>query len=369
MRAAKNLTFILAGGGTGGHLFPALAIAEELKKQEPEAQMLFVGTKGKIETRVVPERGYPLTILWLSGFRRSLSPGNLLVPLKIVVSIVQSFFLVRRANPSAVIGTGGYVCGPVLFVASLLGIPTAIHESNSFPGITTRLLAGRVSRVFAAFEDVKQWIPNARTIEIVGTPTLGTLGSVTREEALRFFRLNTEKKTLLIVGGSLGATSINAAILPLLEALDASGTQCIWQTGTLEFEPIRRQSEGRLRGWVGAFIERMDLAYAAADLVLCRAGATTIAELTRVGKAAIVVPYPHSAEDHQTRNAKTLVDAGAALMITDKQLPALLKKELFGLLQNQAHQTAMAAASKKLGRPDAARRVAEAVLHDVGIRQ
>lgn len=347
-------------------MFPALAIAEELKKLRPRADFLFIGTRGKIETRVVPDRGYRLTTIWLSGIRRSLAPGNLLVPLKILVAVVQSYMLIRRVKPSVVIGTGGYVCGPILYVASLLGVPTVIHESNSYPGFTTRLLARRVSRVFAAFEDVKRWIPDRQSIEIVGTPTLGSLESASREEALTYFSLDPNKKTVLIVGGSLGAASINAAIVPLLPKFGDSGIQCIWQTGQGLFSEIRDRAGSQPPGWIGPFIDRMDLAYAAADVVVCRAGATTIAELTRIGKPAILIPYPYAAADHQTRNAKTLADAGAAVMIADRDVTVHLEKDLFALLQNSAVQTGMVAASRRLGNPNAARRVAEEIVNLAG---
>jgi len=362
----KSLTFILAGGGTGGHLFPALAIAEELQKQKPEARLLFVGTKGKIEMRIVPERGYPIRTLWLSGVRRSLSPGNILVPFKIAVSLLQSFALLREVRPAAVIGTGGYVCGPILYTASLLGIPTVIHESNSYPGITTRLLARRVSLLLAAFEDIRRWLPSGRNIEVVGTPTLGSLEHASREEGRSFFGLEPGRKTVLVIGGSQGAASINAAILRMAKQLQQSGIQYIWQTGAREADALKAQAGSPAQGWIGAFINRMDLAYAAADVVVCRAGATTIAELTRIGKPAILVPYPHAAEDHQTRNARTLVDAGAARMIPDSEVGTRLERELLELLENSAVQNAMIAAARRLGNPNAARRVAERILQLTG---
>ncbi len=266
---------MLAGGGTGGHLFPALAIADELRKISPNAEILFIGTRHKIEARVVPHHGYEFKAIWISGFHRSLRPGNLAFPLKVLVSLVQSFFVIRDFKPDVVIGTGGYVCGPVLYAASLLAIATVLHESNSYPGVTTRFLAGRATKVFLGFEHARTWLRRSDNVELVGTPIRDSLGRASRADALRFFGLNPHRKTALIVGGSLGAASINQVVSQSINALTESGLQLIWQTGKNGFEEVIQKISGRNVGWVGAFIERMDLAYAAADLVVCRAGATT----------------------------------------------------------------------------------------------
>lgn len=344
---------MLAGGGTGGHLFPALAIADQLRKTRPNAEILFIGTRHKIEARVVPYHGYAFKTIWISGFHRSLRPENLVFPLKVLVSLVQSFFVIRDFKPDVVIGTGGYVCGPVLYAASLLGIATVLHESNSYPGTTTRLLAGRVTKVFLGFEHARTWLRRSDNVELVGTPIRDSLGRASRADALHFFGLNPQRKTALIIGGSLGATSINQAVSQSINALTESGLQLIWQTGKNGFEEAL-QTSGRNIGWVGAFIERMDLAYAAADLVVCRAGAATLAELTGVGKPAVLIPFPHAAADHQTFNARTLVDAGAAVMIRDADLPLLLKDSVLELSADTERLRRMASASKKLGKPDAA---------------
>jgi UDP-N-acetylglucosamine--N-acetylmuramyl-(pentapeptide) pyrophosphoryl-undecaprenol N-acetylglucosamine transferase len=358
-KSAPNI--LVAGGGTGGHLFPALAIADEIRRLQPKATILFLGTKGKIETRVVPERGYPLRMIWISGLHRRLTIDNLLFPLKVLVSIVQSFFIIRQFRPDAVVGTGGYVCGPILFVASMLGIPTVVHESNSYPGVTTRLLAKRVTTIFIAFEEARHWLKRA-DVTLVGTPTRDILVTIPRDEGRKFFQISPDKKTLLVFGGSLGAASINDAVLESLEGLMKAGIQLIWQTGRIDYERVRQAVNDRTVGWLGPFIDRMEYAFGAADLVLCRAGATTIAELTRVGKPAVVVPYPLAAADHQTHNAQAMADAGAAVMIADTEIKRKLKESVLGLLSDASRLERMSKASGLLGKPHAASEIAAAIL-------
>jgi UDP-N-acetylglucosamine--N-acetylmuramyl-(pentapeptide) pyrophosphoryl-undecaprenol N-acetylglucosamine transferase len=352
----------MAGGGTGGHLFPALAIADEIRKLSPESKFLFVGTKGKIEERVVPQRDYPFRRIWISGFHRRLTLGNMLFPAKLVVSLVQSFFLIKQFQPDVVVGTGSYVCGPILLVASWLGIPTVVHESNSYPGFTTRLVASNVSRVFIAYEATKQWLKRTDHVELVGTPTREVLGTVSKDDGRKFFVLDSQLRTVLIFGGSLGATSINNAMLTMIDELVRTGIQMIWQTGQVDLERVQEAVRGKKVGWVGPFIEKMEYAYAAADVVVCRSGALTIAELTRVGLPAIVVPYPHAAADHQTQNARTLVDAGAALMVKDAEIQQHLKTELVALLADERRRNGMALASKRLGKPEAGKLIAQKTL-------
>ena len=352
---------MLAGGGTGGHLFPALAIADEIRRLEPNATFLFLGTKGKIEARVVPQRGYPFRTLWISGFHRRLTLDNLLFPLKVIVSLIQSLFVIRQFKPDVVVGTGGYVCGPILFMAALLGIPTVIHESNSYPGVTTRLLAARVSTVFIAFEEARHWLKRTNHVVLIGTPTREALGTISKEAGVAAFGLEHGKKTLLVFGGSLGAASINNAVLGSLDELGRKGIQIIWQTGRGDFERIRSAIGSKKAIWLGAFIDKMENAFGAADLVVCRAGATTLAELTRVGKPAILVPYPHAAGDHQTHNARSLSDAGAAVMIADQMLAKDFGPTVLALFESPARLGEMSAASKKLGKPAAGQEIATAI--------
>jgi len=364
--ANEGPRILLAGGGTGGHLFPALALADEMRKLRSGVQFLFIGTKGKLEARVVPQHGYPFRTIWISGFHRRLTVDNLLFPLKVVVSLIQSLFVIRRFQPDAVVGTGGYVCGPILFVASLLGIPTVVHESNSYPGITTRLLASRATKVYIAFEATRRWLKRSDNVELVGTPTRDFLGTISKEEGSRFFGLAAEKKTVLVFGGSLGATSVNDAVLASLDDLLTAGIQLIWQTGEADYQRISQEVTGKSIGWLGAFIDRMECAFAAADVVVCRAGAITLAELTRVGKAAILVPYPYAAADHQTHNARSLIDAGAALMIPDPEVAQRLKPILLDLLGDESRVKQMSASSSRLGKPMAGEEIAASILELAG---
>jgi UDP-N-acetylglucosamine--N-acetylmuramyl-(pentapeptide) pyrophosphoryl-undecaprenol N-acetylglucosamine transferase len=329
----EKLRILIAAGGTGGHVFPAIAIADELRKLNPDAECLFVGTKRKIEAHVVPQRGYTLATIWISGFHRSLRLDNLLFPIKVVVSLVQSFFLIRKFQPNLVLGTGGYVCGPVLLIASMLGIPTIVHESNSFPGLTTRMLSTRATRIFTAFDATTRWLKKKDNVELVGTPTRNVLGTISQEHGIRFFNLDPSKKTVLIFGGSLGAASINLAVREMIKELTGAGIQLIWQTGTSD-KNLVDEMKTKKGIWIGEFIDKMEYAFAAADVVVCRAGATTLAELTRLGKAVILVPYPHAAEDHQTFNARSLVDADAAILITDRNVKTTLKDELIAFLND-----------------------------------
>ena len=361
--STEHPRILLAGGGTGGHLFPALAIADAIRRLSPAAELLFVGTEGKIEARVVPARGYAFETIWISGFHRTFRLSNLIFPLKAVVALVQSFILIRRFRPDVVVGTGGYVCGPILYAASLLHIPTVVHESNSYPGVTTRAVAQRATKVFTAFEATSRWLPGVRSIELVGTPTRDVLENASREEASTFFGLEPGKKTVLVFGGSLGAFSINDAVLGCLDEWMKKGVQLIWQTGEKEYGRIQGSLGTKSVGWKGPFIEKMEYAYTAADLVVCRAGAVTLAELTRLGKPAILVPYPHAAADHQRYNAKTLEDAGAATMILDDEIGGKLGPVVLELINDETRRTLMSKASRRLGRPEAGKDIAQRILH------
>jgi UDP-N-acetylglucosamine--N-acetylmuramyl-(pentapeptide) pyrophosphoryl-undecaprenol N-acetylglucosamine transferase len=357
----RKLRILIAAGGTGGHVFPAIAIADEIHKVNPLTEFLFVGTKKKIEAHVVPERGYSFRSIWISGFHRGVRMENLLFPFKVVVSLVQSFFLIKKFLPGIVLGTGGYVCGPVLYAASILGIPIVVHESNSFPGVTTRMLSGRASKIFIAFEATKRWLKRKDNVELVGTPTREILGTVSRENGIRFFNLDPSKQTVLIFGGSLGAASINNVVKEMIDELASEGIQVIWQTG---MRSVKQSDEMKIQSnrWIGPFINNMEHAFAAADVVVCRAGATTLAELTRLGKAAILIPYPSAAADHQTFNARTLADAGAAMMIPESRMKAELKHELISLVHDNNRRQHMSESCRKLGRPDAGREIAHRIL-------
>lgn len=356
-------TILFAAGGTGGHLFPAIAIAEEIKLLWPTVRIIFVGTKDKIEADVVPKKGFAFATIWISGFHRRLTADNVMFPLKVIVSLAQSFFLIRKEKPGVVVGTGGYVCGPILYAASVLGIPTVVHESNSYPGITTKILASRVTKLLLTFEVTKRWLgkADAERAEVTGNPTRVSLGTVTQKEGRSFFSLDPEKKTLLVFGGSLGAASINSFVDHNGAELSKRDIQLIWQTGETDFERYKSKKENDR--WIGKFIEKMEFGYAAADIVLCRSGATTLAELTRLGKPAILVPYPLAAANHQELNAQTMVDAGAAVMVKDPELEVKGLRTIIETLADGNLLATMRQNSLRLGKPNAGKEIAERILN------
>ncbi|HLB01177.1 MAG TPA: undecaprenyldiphospho-muramoylpentapeptide beta-N-acetylglucosaminyltransferase [Bacteroidota bacterium] len=357
--------YVFAGGGTGGHLYPALAIAGEIRKASPGARICFIGTKGKIESRVVPAEGYEFRTLWISGLQRRLSLKNLLVPLKAGVSMIRARAYLRELAPRAVVGTGGYVSGPVVMAATMMGIPTLIHEQNSVPGETTRMLAPRVSEVHVSFEETMKRLPAGTKVFLSGNPTRSALSGVDRAAAVKYFDMDPagDGKVVLVSGGSLGAVSVNDAVLANLDSISGMRLRIIWQTGAHDAERIGTavSKYPRNRIWTGAFIDNMGYAYAAADAVVCRAGATTIAELTRLGKPAILVPYPRAAAGHQTLNARSMESCGAALVVADAEAPARLG-ELLSMMMDDAKLASMSRASASLGRPEAARVIAGRVM-------
>jgi UDP-N-acetylglucosamine--N-acetylmuramyl-(pentapeptide) pyrophosphoryl-undecaprenol N-acetylglucosamine transferase len=357
-----SLSILFAAGGTGGHLFPAVAIAEEIKKQKAGARIAFVGTKNKIEARVIPQKGFAFSTIWISGFHRRMTLDNLLFPIKVGVSLVQSFFLIRRLKPSVVVGTGGYVCGPILYAASLSGIPTVAHESNSYPGVTTRLVASRVTKLFLTFDITRKWLPkiDAAKIELVGNPTRDSLGTVSRKEGAEYFNLDSGNGTLLVFGGSLGAASINEVMERIIPNLEKRGIQVIWQTGEKKFDRYEKKKSESV--WVGKFIDKIEYAYAAADLVMCRSGATTLAELTRLGKPAILVPYPQAAANHQELNAQAMVEAGAAVMLKDSELEKMALPTIEEMFSHVSFLDTMGEKSFGLGKPNAGKEIAAKIL-------
>lgn len=359
--------FLFAGGGTGGHLYPAIAIAEEVGSLCPDAEIVFAGTRGKIEEKVVPKRGYRFVPIWISGFRRRLALGTFLFPLKVIVATVQSLLLIRKLRPAVVVGTGGYVCGPPVFAGSLLGVPTLIQEQNSYPGVTTRLLARRASEVHITFESSRRYLKRQDNVKLSGNPVRSAVGTVSRQEGAEFFRLDPGRTTLLVFGGSLGATSLNKAMLKILPEIVARGVQVIWQTGQNDYTMAREfvltagdPVAGHTR--VHRFIERMENAFAACDLALCRSGASTIAELTLAGIPSVLVPYPFAAADHQTENARAMTEGGAAVMCKDSELDKGLLPTVLELLDDPTRRQAMGKRAKMLAKPDAARTLAQAVL-------
>ena len=361
MAEAKNIAVVFAAGGTGGHLFPAIAVADEMKKLCPGIRIVFGGTRKKIEARVVPQKGYEFVPIWISGVHRRLTLTNLLFPVKVIVSLWQSLLLLLSVKPQVVIGTGGYVCGPVLFMASLMRIPTIVHESNSYPGVTTRMLASRVTDLLITFDVTRKYLKkNGSRAVLTGNPTRDELVRPRKEEGLRQFGLAADKKTVFIFGGSLGAESINKVIARDVDAFRAAGIQLLWQVGGNASETYEKMSGNGIV--VKRFIDDMASAYAAADLVISRSGATTIAELTRLGKPALLVPYPFAAADHQMMNALTLQDAGGAVVIADREFPDKGMASILSLLQNDEALKFMSRKSLSLGRPTAGKEIAQRAL-------
>lgn len=358
-----SVKVILAGGGTGGHIFPAIAIANAIKNLQPEAQILFVGAKGKMEMEKVPQAGYEIKGLDITGFNRSSLIKNIGLPLKLVKSFLQVRRIINEFKPDAVIGVGGYSSFPVLRFAQTKGIATFIHESNSFAGKSNILVGKKATKIFVASDGMEKFFPKAKLM-ITGNPVRSAIAqsTVAKEEALKFFGLRTDKKTVLVVGGSLGAKSINEAIDAGIDAFSHNNLQLIWQTGKPYAAKGKARSEGRSNMWVNDFITQMENAYAAADVVISRAGAIAIAEICLVAKPAVFVPYPHAAEDHQTVNAMHLVNKNAALMVKDSEAKEKLVNTIIALANDEGKQTKLIQNIKPLGVSDADVVVATEVL-------
>lgn len=331
--------FVIAGGGTGGHIFPAIAIANAIKAESPSAEILFIGARGKMEMEKVPQAGYKIEGIDIAGFNRSSLIKNIGLPFKLIKSFFQVKSIFNACKPDTVIGVGGYSSFPVLRYAQQKGIDTFIHEQNSFAGKSNMLLGKRAVHVFVSTDGMEKFFP-ANKIVLVGNPVRKTISDsvITREEGLSYFGLRSDKKVLLSIGGSLGANSINEALESGLSTLETNDIQLIWQTGKPFEEQAKEAVKGRSSVWVGAFIREMEYAFAAADVVISRAGAMSIAELCVTGKPSIFVPYPFAAEDHQTVNAKKLVDKNAALMIKDEEAGVKLIDAALTLLADEDKQ-------------------------------
>lgn len=348
----SKLKFILSGGGTGGHIYPAIAIANELKKRFPEAEFLFVGAKDKMEMQKVPQAGYAIKGLWIAGLQRKLTLQNALFPIKLLSSLWESRKILKSFKPDVVIGTGGFASGPLLNVANSLNIPTLIQEQNSYPGITNKLLSKKAAKICVAYENLERFFPKEKMI-LTGNPVRQDLIDVSskREEAIAFFKLDPKKKTLLVLGGSLGARRINQLIEKELQGLLSQKVQIIWQCGKLYLEDYSKYNSAQVQ--VVAFIERMDLVYAAADVVISRAGASSVSELCIVGKPVIFIPSPNVAEDHQTKNAQAIVDKKGAIMIKESALEDEFSIVLEALLKDEGKQQLLGDNIKKLALPQA----------------
>lgn len=359
--------FILSGGGTGGHLFPAIAIANALKAAQPDCEILFVGAQGRMEMERVPKAGYKIEGLWISGIQRSLTVQNLLFPVKLLASLVKSLNILRSFRPHAVIGVGGYASGPVLLAAQWSRIPTFIQEQNAHAGVTNKGLAKGVMQAYVAYSGMEKYFP-ADKITLSGNPIRQDLFALDmkKKEAFTFFGLDASKPVLLVVGGSLGARTINRALFAGLEQLSAAGIQLIWQTGKSFAPEAEAAVKNYLGMWTGAFIERMDLAFAAANCIVSRAGAGTISELAVVAKPVILVPSPNVAEDHQTKNALALSTQGAALLIKDNEAATTLVGAAINLLKDDAQKQQLSAAILTFDKRNAAAEIAADILKRIG---
>lgn len=357
----KKPRFIISGGGTGGHIYPAVAIANELKSRFPEAEFLFVGAKDKMEMQKVPQAGYAIKGLWISGIQRKLTLDNAMFPFKLLSSMWNSFRIIKSFKPDVVIGTGGFASGAVLKVASMLSIPTVIQEQNSYPGITNKLLAKKANKICVAYENLERFFPKDKMI-LTGNPVRQDLiNETSKSEAIAYFKLDTNKKTLLVLGGSLGARRINQLIEKELDFLLSQNIQIIWQCGKLYLNDYSKYNE-KDNVQVVAFIDRMDLVYAAVDVVISRSGASSVSELCIVGKPTIFIPSPNVTEDHQTKNAKAISDKNGAILIKESELEAQFETIFSDLISNENKQTELSQNIKKLAKPNATKDIVEEIV-------
>lgn len=353
---------IISGGGTGGHIFPAIAIANALKNQIPGMEILFIGAKGRMEMEKVPAAGYPIEGLWISGLQRKLTLKNLIFPVKVTCSLMKADRIIRKFRPDIVIGVGGFASGPAIRAACWNKIPTLIQEQNSFPGITNKLVAKKVQKICVAYDGMERFFPKEKII-FTGNPVRQDIFSSAekRESAVDYFSLIKNKKTILVIGGSLGATTINKSIAKCLKSgLFNEDVQFLWQTGKYSYQTV--VADKIISGIPGvqimAFIDRMDLAYAVADIVISRAGAIALSEICIAGKPSILIPSPNVAEDHQTKNARALEAKSAALVLKDSEAEEKLPGQLSALLLNETLQQHLKTNITSLAIPDSAERIA-----------
>jgi UDP-N-acetylglucosamine--N-acetylmuramyl-(pentapeptide) pyrophosphoryl-undecaprenol N-acetylglucosamine transferase len=355
-----NYKFLISGGGTGGHIFPAIAIGQELQKRFPDAEFLFVGAKDKMEMEKVPQAGFRIEGLWISGFQRKLSLANLIFPFKLLASLSKAKKIIRRFKPNVAIGTGGFASGPVLKMAAKAGLPYVLQEQNSYAGVTNKLLAKKASAVCVAYPQMERFFPKDRIV-LTGNPIRKDLLKVlpSKDEAKIHFGLDQHKKTLLILGGSLGARRVNQLIETELAFFADKGVQLLWQCGKLYAKDYKKHAAEGVK--VLPFVNRMDMAYGAADLIISRAGAGSVSELALVGKPLLLIPSPNVAEDHQTKNAQAVVQSGGARMLKESELEAQFQKEMTALLEDEALQTSLTEGIRAFARPRATEEIADVI--------
>ena len=348
----QSINILISGGGTGGHIYPAIAIANELKLRYPDAKFLFVGAKDKMEMEKVPQAGYEIKGLWIAGIQRRITFKNLLFPFKLLSSLLKARRIIKQFKPNIAIGTGGFASGPTLLVACLKKIPTIIQEQNSYPGITNKLLAKKVNKICVAYDHLERFFPAAKILK-TGNPVRQDLLLIhtKRDDSISFFNLDENKKTVLVLGGSLGARRINELIESQLDFFNQQNLQVIWQCGKLYNEDYKKYND-LAHVQVHPFINQMGMAYAASDFIISRAGASSVSELCIVGKPVIFIPSPNVAEDHQTKNAKSIVDHHAAILIKESELDSFAVV-FETLLKDQGKQQSVSENIKALALPSA----------------
>lgn len=359
---------LLAAGGTGGHVYPAISIADAVCRLSPDSEILFAGTRDRMEWQAVPGAGYTIKSVWISGFHRRLTPQNLLFPLKLIVSLVQSATILKKFRPDVVVSCGGFAAGPIGWAAAKIGIPLVIQEQNSYPGVTNRMLAKKAVAIFTAFKAAGEFLPSDK-ITLTGNPVRSELAVKDKKQALGHFDFTDKKPVLLVLGGSGGALAINNAIKNLMVQLhDGFGIQIIWQCGQKYHEQLSSEIDEsdypglRLLG----YIDNMPAAYGAAALVLTRAGAGTCSELMMIGKPSILVPSPNVAGDHQTKNAESMVENGASVLIPEMEPEETLAEKIKRLIFDEAALKSMSEAALSMAKPDAAKQIAETLFEIAG---
>jgi len=360
----RKIKVIISGGGTGGHIFPAIAIANELKRANTENEILFVGAEGRMEMEKVPAAGYRILGLKIAGIQRKFDLKNFLLPFKVIASVMKSRSIIRNFKPDAAVGVGGYASGPLLYAATMLHIPSLVQEQNSFAGVTNKILSKRAKKICVAYDGMEKYFPKDKIV-MTGNPVrqdvVQTGGK--KEEGLKYFRLDGNKKTVLVIGGSLGARSINQSVLNGLERFDEKNIQLIWQTGKGFFPTaiaaVKKFEEKGMHAH--EFINRMDLAFSCADVVISRAGASSVSELQLVAKPCILVPSPNVAEDHQTKNAMALVEKQAALLVKDSEANQLLVDSAIALINDTEKQMQLSQNISRLALRDSAARIVEEI--------
>lgn len=358
----KKLKVIVSGGGTGGHIYPAIAIANEIKRRFPDTDFLFVGANDRMEMEKVPAAGYDIKGLWISGIQRKIfSKNNLLFPFKLISSLWNAKKIVKQFKPDIAIGTGGFASGPLLQVANSKGVPTLIQEQNSFPGITNKLLSKKAKTICVAYEGLDRFFPSEKIVK-TGNPVRQDLLEIKskRKEAQQFFNLSENKKTILVLGGSLGARRINQLINKELSFFENQGVQLIWQTGKLYINEYNAHGEKEYVQ-THAFLNRMDLAYAAADVIISRSGASSVSELCVVGKPVVFIPSPNVSEDHQTKNAQAITDEGAGVLIKESELDNDFESKIKNLLEDSNLQNELSVKIKKLALENATKDIVDEI--------